>query len=155
MPVSDSILNAIRHYCAYQERCHSEVRSKLISLSCYGAELEEALSIMIEEGLLNEERFAIAYTRGKFRMNRWGRQKIAQQLKVKKVSEYCIRKGLQQIDDREYFDVLEKAACKKWASLKGLRQEWQKRYKVQQYLTGRGFESDLINDVLNAIAENH
>lgn len=155
MSVPESTINAIRNYCLYQERCHSEVRTKLLALSCYGEELEAAIGILIEEDMLNEERFARAYARGKFRMNHWGRKKIVQHLKAKKVSEYCIKKGLQEIDETEYWEVLMRVAEKKWASLKTERKPWMRQQKTQQYLYGRGFETDLSTEAIKTIAENH
>jgi regulatory protein len=95
---------AILHYCKYQERCHSEVRNKLYELGLLAPGVESQLSEIIEAGVLNEERFAKAYARGKWRMLKWGRNKIAQNLKQKKVSDYCIKKGLAEIDGEEYID---------------------------------------------------
>ena len=93
---------AILHYCQYQERCHSEVRNKLYELGCNKDDVEQHIIDLIETGILNEERFAKAYAGGKFRMKQWGREKIRQQLKFRKISEYCIRKGLAEIDGNEY-----------------------------------------------------
>lgn len=146
MAVLESTMAAIRHYCAYQERCHSEVRSKLLSLECYGEELEEAISTLIEEDFLNEERFAAAYARGKFRMNKWGRSRIMQQLKLKKVSDYCIRKGMAQIDEVEYMDTLQQLMEKKISSLSAEKNEWVRKQKVQHYLQQKGYEPELIRE---------
>ena len=75
---------AILHYCKYQERCHAEVRNKLYELGLTTPEVEHQLADLIETGVLNEERFARSFARGKFRMLHWGREKIKQQLKAKK-----------------------------------------------------------------------
>src|SRR5690348_15012185 len=96
----------ILHYCKYQERCHSEVRNKLYDMGFTSEKVERQLSELIDCGVLNEERFARAFARGKFRMLHWGRDKIKQQLKIKKISDYCIRKGLSEIDDEQYGDAL-------------------------------------------------
>jgi regulatory protein len=86
-------IGRMQRYCAYQERCHSEVRSKLLEIGMRGTELEEVIAMLIQEGFLNEERFARLYARSKFRQVQWGRVKIELALKQKQVSDYCIRKG--------------------------------------------------------------
>lgn len=143
-------LKAIEHYCAYQERCHSEVRYKLLELGFRGAELEEAIASLIADNFLNEERFARSYSSGKFRMNQWGRKKIVQALKQKQVSDYCIRKGLEAIDAVEYAATLQRLAEKKLAiTEKG--QTWIRKQKVQRYLIQKGYENDLIAEVLEKL----
>jgi regulatory protein len=141
-------LQAIKHFCAYQERCHSEVRSKLLELSFRGNELEEAISELISEGYLNEERFAKSYTGGKFRILKWGRKKIIQQLKLKKVSDYCIRKGLQEIDETRYYETLQALAGQKLKELQKEKSERIRNQKTIRYLLQKGYENDLILDVL-------
>jgi len=98
----EQALQKLSHYCAYQERCHSDVRHKLLELGFRGPELEEALAALIADDFLNEERFARSYSGGKFRVLHWGRRKIEQGLRQKQVSEYCIRKGLQEINTSDY-----------------------------------------------------
>ena len=104
---------AILHYCRYQERCHQEVRNKLYELGCTTHEVEQQLTRLIEANALNEERFARAFAGGKFRMKQWGREKIKQQLKLRKISDYCIRKAMTEIDENEYEKTLRKLAYKK------------------------------------------
>lgn len=62
----------LRKYCDYQERCHQEVRNKLLELGVYGMDLEEVITQLIQEGHLNEERYAKSFVRGKFRIKRSG-----------------------------------------------------------------------------------
>ena len=95
-------------YCAYQERSHAEVKEKLYSFGLRSSEVDELMARLIGDNFLNEERFAIAYAGGKFRMKQWGRQKIRHALKAKGISDYCIRKGLASIDVGDYERVLEK-----------------------------------------------
>src|SRR5579862_2862160 len=95
-------LKRAEKYCAYQERSHSEVRTKLLQLGQRGRELEDIMVTLIEKGFLNEERFAIAYTGGKFRMKHWGKNKIIQQLKFRNISDYSIRRSLKEIDEKDY-----------------------------------------------------
>ena len=140
---------AIQRYCQYQERCHSEVRNKLYELGCYTNEVDQHIAELIETGLLNEERFARAYARGKFRMKQWGREKIRQQLKLKKVSDYCIRKGMSEIDAEEYDAVMNKLIDRKLAELKGERSKPTLKGKIFRYMMQKGYERDIVLDNIN------
>jgi regulatory protein len=105
------------------------------------------MATLIEENYLNEERFAIAFAGGKWRVKQWGRVKIKYELKQKQVSEYCIKKALKQIVEEEYLQVLDKIAMEKYASLKS-EQYLVRKKKTIDYLMGKGFESDLITRTL-------
>ncbi len=142
-------LEKLRKYCVYQDRCHSEVRSKLLSIKVYGDELEEIISILISEGFLNEERFARSYCRGKFRIKKWGRQKIRKNLIFKRVSEYCIRKGMEEINEEEYLTALNETLLKAMYKYSSFSQAIQKD-KAIKYTASRGYELPLI---FNAIRE--
>lgn len=143
----EQALQKLKHYCAYQERSHLEVREKLYSLGQRKQDVDIITAQLIEEGYLNEERFAIQFAGGKFRMKQWGRKKIEQGLKEKQVSAYCIKKALAQIDDEAYMDVLNKQALKKWQTLKGEKNIFIKKRKLQDYLLQKGFEYDLVNEL--------
>jgi regulatory protein len=98
----DDALLKLQAYCAYQDRCHSEVRSKLLDLGIYGDDLEDIIVALIEDNFLNEERYARSYARGKFRIKQWGRLRIRRELKFRKISDYCIRKAMEEIDENDY-----------------------------------------------------
>ncbi|MEO6916993.1 MAG: regulatory protein RecX [Chitinophagaceae bacterium] len=142
----EQLLQKLKEFCAYQERCHQEVRDKAFALGISNVDLGELLATLIEENYLNEERFAIMYAGGKFRMKHWGRVKIKYALKQKGVSEYSIKKALKQIDMDDYDVVLRKVAEKKEALITGSTVV--KKKKLYQFLLSRGFESDLIRAVL-------
>ncbi|HVI44534.1 MAG TPA: regulatory protein RecX [Chitinophaga sp.] len=146
-------IEQLRRYCAYQERCHQEVKYKALEIGMRGAEVDEAIATLIADNFLNEERYAKAFAGGKFRIKQWGRKKIESELKQKQVSAYCIRKGLAEIDPDDYEAALKKQAEKKYQSLKG-DTVMKRRYKTMQYLLQRGFESDLINQALEQIVNN-
>jgi len=137
-------LQKIKHYCAYQERCHSEVKDKLYGYGLNRKEVDEILSTLIEENYLNEERFAIQYAGGKFRIKQWGRVKIKYELRKKQVSDYCIRKALSTIDDEDYERVLNKIFDEKRASLRSEKNIFSKKKKIQDHLLQKGFETELI-----------
>ena len=140
-------LQKLRHYCAYQERCHSEVKEKLYSLGVDKKDLDGIIATLIEEGCLDEERFAIAFAGGKFRIKQWGRVKIKYELKQKQVSSYSINKALKQINEKEYIDVLKKLAEDKFASLKN-EQSFLRKKKTIDYLLQKGFEGELVRMVV-------
>ena len=145
-PLQD--LPKIQHFCAYQERCHAEVIDKLYSFGLNKKEIEQIVTQLIEDNYLNEERFARSFVNDKFRFNKWGRKKIEYQLKAKKVSAYNIKSGMKAIDEDDYLKLLQKEANNKLESLKNEKNIRTKNAKVFQYLLGRGFESNLISDVL-------
>jgi regulatory protein len=142
-------LQKLQRYCAYQERCHQEVRQKLLDLGVYGDTLEEVIHDLITDNFLNEERFAQSYARGKFRTKNWGRIRIQQELKQRQLSPYCIKKGLQEIDEQEYLGVLTVLLQKKLEEY-APEGEFQATAKAAQYALRRGFESDRIWQILKA-----
>lgn len=137
----------IRHFCSYQERCHREVMEKLFEMGMDRPEAEQLASRLVEENYLNEERFAVMYAGGHFRVKKWGRVKIRHALKQKGISAYCLKKALAVIDEGDYYLLLEKLATEKWRSFGG-RKEIEKKFRCRQFLLQRGFESGLIDQVL-------
>jgi regulatory protein len=149
----DQAFEKAKYYCAYQERCHSEVKDKLYSLGLYQNQVEELISRLIEENYLNEERFAVQFAGGKFRMKHWGRVKISYEMKKKGVSPYNIKKGLQSIDADDYDKTFQKLSEDRVESLKNEKNIFTKKKKVQDYLLQKGYERDLINDVLRSLGK--
>jgi regulatory protein len=147
----EQALQKAKHYCGYQERCHSETKEKLYSLGLYKQQVEECIAQLIEENYLNEERFAQQFAGGKFRMKQWGRVKIKYELKQKQVSEYCIKKGLKEIDEDDYLKVLKKLALEKWTAVKTEKNIFIKLRKTQDYLMQKGYEHELIKQALQTL----
>lgn len=143
-------LPKIKQYCAYQERCHAEVKEKLYSFGLYKKEVELLISQLIEENYLNEERFALQYAGGKFRMRRWGKVKIKHALKQKQVSDYLIKTALKAIDESDYLNALHKLAEQKLKTLRGEKNIFIKKRKLQDFLLQKGYEAALINKITNA-----
>lgn len=139
-------------WCAYQERSQQEVRDKLFSYGLYGSDVENMIARLITEKFLSEERFAIAYAEGKFRQLGWGKVKIRQALKFKKVSAYCILKALQSIPDTEYRSRLAKLLEKKEKEA-GEKDPVRRYYKLYRYALSRGYEADYIQDFLRDRAD--
>ncbi len=144
----DKAIPKIRHYCAYQERSHQEVKEKLYSMGLRKTEVEEILAQLIEEDYLNETRYAIQFAGGRFRMKKWGRKKIGYELGLKKVSTYNINKALQSIDNNDYAATLRQLAAAKWQSLEKETPQ-SRRLKTYAYLLQKGFEPALVKTAIH------
>ncbi|MCW3110776.1 MAG: regulatory protein RecX [Segetibacter sp.] len=148
----EDALKKIKHYCSYQERCHSEVKEKLYSFGLFKIEVDELISKIIEDNYLNEERFARQFTGGKFRMKQWGRKKIQHELQQKGVNKVNIKIGLKEINEEQYLAILEKLALKKWTELKG-RHYLTRQAKTNAYLLQKGYEQPLISSVIRELGK--
>ena len=133
--------------CAYQERCQQEMRDKLYEWGLHSNDVENIIAQLITDNFLNEERFAVAYAGGKFRIKKWGRVKIRIELKKRKISEYCIRKALQELNDKDYLRTIKELITKKSKEIKGGTAQ-ARNYKIAKFLASRGFEQDIVWDVL-------
>lgn len=130
-------------YCAYQERAQQEVRDKLYEWGLHKEDVEQLISDLISDNFLNEERFAKAYVLGKFRMKGWGKIKIKQHLKAKRVSEPLIKIALREIDIDQYDQKLDDIIAKKIATV-GAKISLTEKAKLVRHLQSKGYESDLI-----------
>lgn len=146
------VLEKLKYYCAYQERAHSEVYQKLWDFQLDEDERNNIIATLIGENYLNEERFAIAYSEGKFRIKKWGKTKIKLKLKEKKVSTYCIDKGLKAIEEEEYWETLLQLVKHKFERVRESNL-YKKKVKTVNYCYQKGFESQLIWEAINQITE--
>lgn len=143
---SQKIKQKIFRYCAYRERCHTEVKTKLYELGLHRSQVDELLVELIEQDFLNEERFAKAYCRGKFLHNQWGRIKIMQGLRQRQISDYCIKQGMKEINEKSYLETLQQLSdrySKKYSQLNA----YERRQRTKRYLMQKGFEIPLIDEV--------
>ena len=138
-----------RKYCAYQERCRSDVWTKLYRLDCPKAEVDEIIDQMEYEGYLDEARFANAYAHGHFSIKGWGKKKIQNGLRGKRIGEDLIVKALRAIDASEYYNKLVDVASRKAARVD--LTVWDQKQKFKAWLLGRGFEYELIDDAIEDI----
>ncbi len=143
-------LEKIKHYCSYQERCHSEVKDKLYSYGLVKKEVEETIAEIIENNYLNEERFAIQFAGGKFRMKHWGRRKIQYELQQKGVNAFIIKVALKEIEEKKYLQILQKLTQIKWDIL-SRENKLARRTKTTAYLLQKGYEQKLISQVIGEI----
>jgi regulatory protein len=140
----------LEKYCAYQERCQSEVMTKLKTMGLSSNEAAEICLHLVQNNFLNEERFAFAYAGGKFRQKQWGLKKIEMGLKAKKISPYCIEKALQSIDPMLYKNTLFKSAEKYWNKVK-FKTDYERQAKTIQYLRCRGFDYEQSHEIVNEL----
>ena len=137
-------------WCGYQERCQQEARDKLYEFGLWPEAVEEIIASLITENFINEERFAKAYVRGKFRIKKWGRIKIKMGLKQKRISDSCIKTGMQEIDGDEYLVTLGNLIENKKRLLKSEKNKIQLKFKLMKFAQSKGFETDLVMGVLKA-----
>lgn len=140
----------LEQYCAYQERCHKEVVQKLQSLGMQQQASDYIIAHLIAHNFLNEERFAIAFARGKHRIKNWGKIRIEQELKLREISKYNINKAIKLLDEEDYLENFEKVATKKWNDIRE-KEMSKKKQKWTAYFIRRGFEYNLIYEKLNEL----
>lgn len=149
MTVSEAT-KKIEYYCAYQERCHKEVVEKLVSYGMFSDAREHIIAHLIEENYLNEERFAKSFARGKFKIKKWGKNRIVQELKHRNISKYNIQIALKEISEKEYLRTLDSIAKKRWLEIKESH-PLKKKKKLVSYLMYRGWESHLIYEKIGEL----
>jgi regulatory protein len=140
----------LKSFCSYQDRCHADVLSKLYDLGITQSDHDEIIANLIEQDYLNEERFAKAFVRGKFNLKQWGRNKLKAELKAKKISEYCIKKAMLEIDFDKYDNTLKNLYEKKLATLKSEKNIFIRKKKLSTYLMGKGYEYSLIDELFKS-----
>ncbi|WP_136667639.1 regulatory protein RecX [Flavobacterium sp. H122] len=148
--LKSDIKNKIEHYCAYQERCHEEVISKLKSLKLPYDEIDEYMAYLIENNYLNEERFACSFVRGKHNIKKWGKIRLVNELKFRKISRYNIDTALKEISSEAYLNTFNSLAEKEWESIKETNIQKKKR-KFCDFLLRKGYESNLIFEKLEEL----
>jgi regulatory protein len=138
-------INKIEHFCAYQERCHEEVVQKLRSMKMDSEEIDTIMVHLISDNFLNEERFACSFARGKHRIKHWGKIRIVNELKSKKITQTLINSALKEISPEEYAITFHTLAERHWESIRETNL-MKKRKKFCDYMLRRGFESNLVFD---------
>ncbi|MEF3078422.1 regulatory protein RecX [Winogradskyella poriferorum] len=144
----DEAQKKLENYCAYQERCHKDVRKKLKDMKMIPEAIDKIMVHLIDHNFLNEERFAKAFVRGKFRIKKWGKNRLVRELKFKDISKYAIDVALKEIDEADYFETLNELTQKRIAQVNE-KNIYKKKKKVADYLLYRGWESHLVYQKLN------
>lgn len=142
----------LEHYCAYQERCHKEVRQKLRDMHMIPEAIDVVIGHLLEHNFLNEERFAKTFVSGKFKIKKWGRRRLTLELKQKDISKYNINLALSTIGNDEYIDTFNALAEKKVKNIKESN-ILKKKKKLADYLLYRGWEPHLVFDKVNELVK--
>lgn len=150
-PSASAALTKARAYCARQERAQQEVRDKLYAWQVTAKEIEAIVSQLIGEGFLNEARFAEHFAVSKLRQKGWGLRRIESALRLKQVSEPCIRAALKAIDRDEQAARLQELVAKRWAKEKE-PDAYRKRQRVVSYFLRRGFAMQEVERALESLA---
>ena len=140
----------IESYCAYQDRCHKEVVSKLKEMGMIPLAIDTIVNQLIEDRFLNEERFAKSFARGKFKIKKWGKNRIVNELKFRDISKYNITSALKEIDPNEYVQTLDTLARKRLLQISETDVQKRKK-KMADYLLYRGWESQLVYEKLQEL----
>jgi len=148
----DEALQKLMHYCAYRDRSQKEVENKLDEMRMIPEAKEKIIISLMQENFLNEERFARSFVRGKFRIKKWGRIKITQELKKKEISSPIIKLGLSEIKESDYIKTLYELAEKKEEKLTEPN-SFKKKKKLADHLLRKGYESSLVFECVNEITE--
>ena len=146
----EQALSRLQRYCTYQDRCHIEVERKLTEMRMIPQAKEQIIMSLIEDDYLNEERFALAFVKGKFRIKKWGKIRLKAELKKRQISKYLIKSALEQISEKDYLFTFEELANRKANSIKA-DSILLKKKKLADYLIYRGWESSLVNNKVNQL----
>ncbi len=150
----EQIIKKLESYCAYRERCEAEVKQKLFTLKVEEEEVGFYLQYLIENNLLNENRFIDAYARGKFNIKSWGRRKITIALQQKKIDVNKIKQSIEHIDEDMYIQRLNIVLEKKNQQLIKETDEFKKKQKLVYFAMQKGYEPDLIYKAIKTILKN-
>lgn len=141
----------LERYCSYRERCHKEVQDKLREMRMIPEAIDQIFAHLLEQNYLNEGRFAEVFARDKFRIKKWGKQRIVRELKMRELSRFSIENALKQIENEEYLAVFHEIAEKRWDALKGEANPQRRKQKFMNYLQYRGWENQLIWEKLREL----
>lgn len=140
----------IESYCAYQDRCHKEVVSKLKEMGIIPIAIDTIIGQLIENRFLNEERFAKSFARGKFNIKKWGKNRIVRELQFRDISKFNITSALKEIEPEAYLTALDDLANKRLAQITESNIQ-KRRKKLADYLLYRGWESHLVYEKLQEL----
>ncbi len=146
----DEIKRKLEQYCVYQDRCHQEVEKKLREFRLIDIAKEEILLHLMQEGFLNEERFAKSFARGKFRIKKYGKLRIVRALRFRDISAYNIKTALKEIDEEEYVKTAYALVEKKNDALSEAH-SIKKKKKIIDFMLRKGYEYPLIQEAMKSI----
>ncbi len=142
----EAALAKAERYCAYQERCRSEVESRLMTWGVVGTEAAQIVDHLTREGFLDEERYARSFVRSKFRQNAWGRVRIGRELRQRRIDATLIGEALTEIDPEDYVEIIRHLYRRKLESLSP--DDPQRRAKALHYLLQKGYEAEVVREAM-------
>lgn len=142
----------LMQFCAYRDRSHKEVENKLNEMRMIPAACEQIIIKLMQEDFLNEERFARSFVRGKFRIKKWGRRRIKQELKAREISSPVIRLALTEINEQDYIQTLSELAEKKNILIKE-KDPFRRKKKLVDYLLQKGYEPEMVYDIASTVID--
>ena len=147
----EQIMQKLESFCAYRERCESEIKQKMYALQVPTSDYETYLNHLKENNFFNEERFANAFAYGKNAIKKWGRKKIAMELQSKNIDTQKINQSLLHIDEGMYLLKLEDILAKKSKAIKET-DAYKKKQKLIQFAMQKGYEYEIISEALKHIS---
>jgi regulatory protein len=140
----EQAMRAAEHFCAYQERCHQDVERKLKKMGMIQDAIDQIIPHLLQHNFLNETRFAKAFAGGKFRIKKWGRNRIKRELKMRGLNKKTIDIGMAEVSDADYRETFETLSRKRNNQLTSETNKYKRRKKLADYLLYRGWESHLV-----------
>ena len=147
----DQVLDKMAKYCAYQERCVKDVRDKLKTFDIPEEEKSKILDYLLDNRFVNDERFAKSFVRGKVNQSGWGMNKIRFHLMQKGIDKELIDEALGQTDEEVYRQRLIDILKTKSKTIKA-DSDFEKKRKLAAYAMQKGFEGNLVWEVLKDLA---
>ncbi len=150
-PDPEGVMLILEHYCACQERCSRDVQVKLRNLNIPTSSHEKIIRSLKENNFLDDERFTRFFVRGKFRINRWGRIRIRYELSARGIPATLINKAIvEEITEDDYMNAIRTLIIKKKREIKA-EKKLNVRDKIINFVTGKGYESDRVLEILNEL----
>lgn len=148
------LLAKAERYCANEEQCKTSVRKKLCDWGVSVDLSNKIVNKLVEQGFIDERRYARAYCSSKLRHQKWGRLKVIYQLRSKQIPPKFITDALLEIPDEEYRDIMRHVADEKWSTYDVADPLAKRKSKLTTFLASRGFEAPEIQNLLTLYTDN-
>ena len=140
--------------CAQAEHCQQEMRDKMRRWELDETVQNRIIDHLIKERYVDDERYARAFVKDKIRYNKWGRRKVQQALWMKRIDADIQQRVLDEIDEKEYLDVLRPLLKQKRKSIKA-ESDYELNQKLLRFALSRGFGFDIIRQCLDVAEEDY
>jgi regulatory protein len=148
MPIDKTTYDKLSNFCAYQERCASDVKEKMRKLKMEKDEYDDYIERLKDDNFLNEERFVKYYVNAHVK-KKWGKTKMKAALGAKRINSSLIKQYLDDMDEGDYDDQIKTIAEKKWNTIKA-KTPRDKKTKMLRFLLSKGYE---MSKAINAIKD--